>query len=89
MDPQTPRAKAALTMLMQDLMEAISAAGNCLFSSYDVFPAALLNRPNGLLDPGGQPAAALGRRPRGPHPLAALDARPPARACRSPTRWRR
>lgn len=49
MDPQTPRAKAALTMLMQDLMEAISAAGNCLFSSYDVFPAALLNRPNGLL----------------------------------------
>lgn len=49
MDPHTPRAKAALTILMQDLMEAISAAGNCLFSSYDVFPAALLNRPNGWL----------------------------------------
>lgn len=49
MDPYTPRAKAALTILMQDLMEAISAAGNCLFSSYDVFPAALLNRPNGWL----------------------------------------
>lgn len=49
MDPHTPRAKAALTILMQDLMEAISAAGNCLFSSYDVFPAALLNRPNSWL----------------------------------------
>jgi len=49
MDPHTPRAKAALTILMQDLMEAISAAGNCLFSSYDVLPAPLLGRPNGWL----------------------------------------
>ncbi|MBY6277999.1 aldehyde ferredoxin oxidoreductase family protein, partial [Symbiobacterium thermophilum] len=49
MDPYTPRAKAALTILMQDLMEAISAAGNCLFSSYDVFPAALISRPNSWL----------------------------------------
>ncbi|MEW8977929.1 MAG: aldehyde ferredoxin oxidoreductase family protein [Symbiobacterium sp.] len=49
MDPHTPRGKAALTILMQDLMEGISAAGNCLFSSYDVFPAPLLHRPNGWL----------------------------------------
>lgn len=49
MDPYTPRAKAELTILMQNLMEAISAAGNCLFSSYTTFPAPLLERPNSLL----------------------------------------
>lgn len=49
MDPHTPRSKAALTILMQDLMEAVSAAGNCLFSAYDVFPAPLLDRPNSWL----------------------------------------
>lgn len=48
-DPQTPKAKADLTMLLQDLMEAISASGQCLFTSYAVFPAFLLKNPNGLL----------------------------------------
>jgi aldehyde:ferredoxin oxidoreductase len=47
MDPYTPSAKAELTILMQNLMEAISASGNCLFSSYTTLPAAVLERPNG------------------------------------------
>jgi aldehyde:ferredoxin oxidoreductase len=49
MDPHTPRAKAELTILMQNLMEAISAAGNCLFSSYTTLPGPVLERPNGLV----------------------------------------
>ena len=48
-DPQTPKGKADLTMLLQDLMESISAAGQCLFTSYAFFPAFLLTRPNGFL----------------------------------------
>ena len=46
---QTPRGKADLCMVMQDLMEAISMGGQCLFTSYAVFPAFLLNNPNGAL----------------------------------------
>ena len=46
---QTPRGKADLCMVMQDLMEAISMGGQCLFTSYGVFPAFLLNNPNGAL----------------------------------------
>ena len=48
-DSQTPKAKADLTMLLQDLMESISASGQCLFTSYAVFPAFLLTKPNGFL----------------------------------------
>ena len=48
-DPQTPKAKADLTMLLQDLMEAISASGQCIFTSYAFFPKALLEKPNGIL----------------------------------------
>lgn len=48
-DPQTPKAKADLTMILQDLMEPISAAGQCLFTSYAFFPAFLLTKPNGFL----------------------------------------
>ncbi len=47
MDPQTARAKADLTMMFQNLMEAISAGGNCLFTSYAFFPAPLIAHPNG------------------------------------------
>ena len=36
-------------MLLQDLMESISAAGQCLFTSYAFFPAFLLTKPNGFL----------------------------------------
>lgn len=47
-DPQTPHAKADFTMLFQDLMETISASGQCLFTSYAFFPGFLITRPNGL-----------------------------------------
>ena len=47
-DAQTPKAKADFTMLFQDLMETISASGQCLFTSYAFFPAFLLTKPDGL-----------------------------------------
>lgn len=49
MDPQTPKAKADLTMMFQDLMEMISASGQCLFTSYAFFPGFLMTRPNGAI----------------------------------------
>ncbi len=48
-DPQTPKAKADFTMMFQDLMECISASGQCLFTSYGFFPGFLLRKPQGLL----------------------------------------
>ena len=48
-DAQTPKAKADFTMLFQDLMETISASGQCLFTSYAFFPAFLLTNPNGII----------------------------------------
>ena len=48
-DPQTPHAKADFTMLFQDLMEMISATGQCLFTSYGFFPGFLITRPNGAV----------------------------------------
>ena len=48
-DTQTPKAKADFTMLFQDLMETISASGQCLFTSYAFFPAFLINKPNGVI----------------------------------------
>ena len=48
-DAQTPKAKADFTMLFQDLMETISASGQCLFTSYAFFPAFLLTKPNGII----------------------------------------
>ena len=47
-DPQTPKGKADFTMLMQDLMEAISASGQCIFTSYAFFPEQLLKKPDGI-----------------------------------------
>ncbi|MEG1791035.1 MAG: aldehyde ferredoxin oxidoreductase family protein [Clostridia bacterium] len=38
--------KAAFTNFFQDFMEAISAAGSCLFTSYQVFPGFLISKPN-------------------------------------------
>ena len=46
-DPNTPKAKADFTMLFQDLMEMISASGQCLFTSYAFFPGFLLTQPDG------------------------------------------
>ena len=48
-NPQTPHAKADFTMMFQDLMEMISATGQCLFTSYAFFPGFLITRPNGLI----------------------------------------
>lgn len=41
----TIRGKAAFTIFFQDLMEAISAGGTCLFTSYTALPTILLNHP--------------------------------------------
>lgn len=48
-DPQTWKAKGDFTMMLQDLMETVSAAGQCMFTTYGFFPGFLLTRPNGLL----------------------------------------
>lgn len=46
---QTPHAKADLCMIMQDLMESVSSGGQCLFTSYALFPSFLISSPNGLV----------------------------------------
>lgn len=48
-DPQTPHGKADLCMIMQDIMEAVSLGGQCLFTSYAVFPGFLISKPNSIL----------------------------------------
>ena len=48
-DPQTPRGKADFCMFLQDVMESVSLNGQCLFTSYAVFPAFLISEPNGLI----------------------------------------
>ena len=45
-DSLTTHGKAALTIMFQNLMEAISACGSCLFTSYAVFPGFLVAKPN-------------------------------------------
>lgn len=45
-DQTTYHGKADITMLFQDLMEMISATGECLFTSYAFFPSPLMNHPN-------------------------------------------
>ena len=42
----TPHGKADLAVMFQNLMEAISAAGSCLFTSYAVFPTLVFDKPN-------------------------------------------
>ena len=42
----TPTGKANLGIMFKNLMEAISAAGSCLFTSYSVFPTFVFDRPN-------------------------------------------
>lgn len=45
-DSLTPNGKGALCVMFQNLMEAISAAGLCLFTSYPVFPGYVFDHPN-------------------------------------------
>lgn len=48
-DPYTIKSKAALTILCQNLMEATSAAGSCLFTLYAIVPEKLIREPNSLI----------------------------------------
>ena len=48
-NPQTPKGKADFTIFMQNMMECVSAAGQCLFTAYGFFPPITLTRPNGIL----------------------------------------
>jgi len=56
MNGRSKASKPALTAMFQDLMEAVSGAGCCLFTTYAIFPAALIRGSRGLL---GQTAADL------------------------------
>lgn len=48
-DSLTPHGKAALAIMFQNLMESVSAAGSCLFTSYAVLPGFLIAKPNMVL----------------------------------------
>ncbi|SHI52724.1 aldehyde ferredoxin oxidoreductase family protein [Desulfosporosinus lacus] len=43
------KGKAAYTIFFQDLMEAVSAGGTCLFTTYSLLPRALIKNPNNIL----------------------------------------
>ncbi|MBU4555849.1 MAG: aldehyde ferredoxin oxidoreductase family protein [Actinobacteria bacterium] len=58
MKGRSTRSKPALTAMFQDLMEAVSAAGGCLFTTYAVIPAPLVRGAAGPL--GKVTAAVLG-----------------------------
>ncbi len=45
-DPQTPHGKPDMTVMFQDLMEMVSAAGQCLFTTYAFFPPPLISKPH-------------------------------------------
>jgi aldehyde:ferredoxin oxidoreductase len=45
-DPYTTKGKAELNVLAQNLMEAVSASGNCLFTLYAMIPGKLVSKPN-------------------------------------------
>lgn len=45
-DQYTTAGKAAFTVMFQDIMESVSAGGNCLFTTYAFFPPFLLSKPN-------------------------------------------
>ncbi|NLP48241.1 MAG: aldehyde ferredoxin oxidoreductase family protein [Clostridiales bacterium] len=47
-DPYTAFGKAAINIFFQNFMEAISAAGSCLFTSYTIIPSPALKNPSGL-----------------------------------------
>lgn len=49
MNPFTTRSKAEMNVFTQDIMEGISACGNCLFTSYTMLPGLLLKNPNGIM----------------------------------------
>lgn len=46
---KTAKGKAAYTIFFQDLMEAVSAGGTCLFTTYSLLPQVLIKNPNNSL----------------------------------------
>ena len=48
-DSLTHHGKAALAIMFQNLMEAVSAGGSCMFTSYAVLPGFLIEKPNWAL----------------------------------------
>lgn len=44
MDPYTTRSKAELTIMFQNIMEATSAAGNCIFTLFTMIPSAVVDK---------------------------------------------
>lgn len=47
-DPYTTRSKAELTTMFQNIMEATSAAGNCIFTLYAMLPSIILDKPDSV-----------------------------------------
>lgn len=45
-NPYTTKGKAQMSVLTQNLMEAISSSGNCLFTLYAMIPGKLVSKPN-------------------------------------------
>lgn len=48
-NPYSTGAKAGMTCMFQDLMEACSAGGNCLFTTYAFFPTILMKKPHHVI----------------------------------------
>lgn len=48
-NPYTTNAKAGLTILFQNLMEATSMGGNCLFTTYAFLPIFIMKNANGMI----------------------------------------
>lgn len=49
MNNTTTRSKAALTVMMQNMLEAVSSGGSCLFTTYAFIPGALLDDNKSIL----------------------------------------
>jgi aldehyde:ferredoxin oxidoreductase len=49
MDPYTTRSKAALTIMNQNLMEAVSGSGCCLFPLFSFYPGWLVSHPKHMI----------------------------------------
>lgn len=45
-DQQNPHGKPDFTVIFQDLMEAVSSCGQCLFTTYAFFPPPIISNPN-------------------------------------------
>jgi aldehyde:ferredoxin oxidoreductase len=49
MNSYTPKGKASLAIMFQNVMEGASAAGFCVFTSYAILPWFIVNKPTSLL----------------------------------------